>query len=311
MSKQVHSSVRESQINSIDNISFVRWDGEYKNCYSKAICRCCIDGFEWSSSVTNIIDNGRRCPQCSGKRRWTASDRIKQVNEIGNIEFVGWRGDYVNVKSKAMVRCGIDGYEWVASVNNVVNNRQGCPQCAGVRRWTASERISQINAHGGAVFVRWAGVYKNAFSKAVIRCEESHEWESSVDNILRNRGCPYCANHGYDTNRTGTLYALRSECGSMVKIGISNNHNVRHKTLKRKTPFNFECIELCHGYGAIIKMIEGALHEFMIDVPFDVKFDGSSEWKSWDDRIYDWFYVYRSCLYIVTMNAIISCRFQK
>lgn len=287
-----------SQINAsgAGRYEFVRWAEPFRNQSSKVVCRCIHDGFEWPVTINNLIWNNRGCPQCSGKRRWTSSDRIKQINNLPNVEFVRWVDTYRNVKSKAVVRCTVDGFEWEVTLNNLLNTSQGCPQCGGVRRWSADERIAQINSLLNVKFVRWYEDYRGARTKCVCRCIKCHtEWVPTVDNLVNHgRGCPACSWCGYNPYKPATLYALRSECGSMVKIGISNNYEQRHAILKRKTPFQFECVELCHGDGSLIATLEKVLHDLMTPIKFNSTFDGSTEWREWDDRLPMWFEMYRS-----------------
>lgn len=289
--RKIPAHVREQQINTLPNITFVRWEGEYTGAFSKAVCRCDVDGFEWSARVCDLLNGGRGCPQCAGKRRWTADERIGQINTLSNITFIRWEGEYRDNRSKAVCRCDVDDYEWSASVDKLLNGGSGCPQCAGQRRWTAGERIEQINKLAGIRFVRWDGEYRNHKSKAVCRCTVAgHEWPTSVDKLLNGgHGCPACAGYGYKTDKPGTLYALRSECGTMVKIGISNDYERRHTTLKRKTPFEWSCIELLHGDGAMIAALEKALHGLTEPAVFKEPFDGYTEWRKWDHRILEWF----------------------
>lgn len=224
--RKIPAHVREQQINTLPNITFVRWEGEYTGAFSKAVCRCDVDGFEWSARVCDLLNGGRGCPQCAGKRRWTADERIGQINTLSNITFIRWEGEYRDNRSKAVCRCDVDDYEWSASVDKLLNGGSGCPQC-------------------------------------------------SVS--------------GYKTDKPGTLYALRSECGTMVKIGVSNDYERRHTTLKRKTPFNWSCCELLHGDGAMIAALEKALHGLTEPAVFKEPFDGYTEWRKWDHRILEWF----------------------
>lgn len=212
--------------------------------------------------------------------------REQQINELPNIRFVRWDGPYRGAPSKAVCRCEVDGFEWSARVNDLCNKDSGCPSCAGQRRWTSEERISQINAIPNIAFVRWAGPYKNHKSKAVFRCEiDGLEWSTSIHSLLNtSRGCPSCAKSGYDRTKDGTLYFLRSECGTMVKIGVSNNYVQRHRTLKHRTPFGWACMELIHGSGSLIARLEKELHNKTETVQFAEKFDGHTEWRRWTER---------------------------
>lgn len=282
----IPAHIREQQINELPNIRFVRWDGPYKGAPSKAVCRCEVDGYEWATSVHSLLAIGSGCPQCAGKRRWTAEERIEQINSISNIRFIRWVDHYKNGHSKAVCRCEVDDFEWSPSVDNLLIKGSGCPSCSGQRRWTAEERIAQINTIPNIRFVRWGGPYKNHKSKAVIRCSANHEWSASVDNLLNSgTGCPSCAKSGFDKNKDSTLYFLRSECGAMVKIGVSNNHAQRHRILRHRTPFGWSCIELIHGRGSLIAELEKGLHGKTEQVEFSETFDGHTEWRKWTPEI--------------------------
>ena len=294
--RKIPAHIREQQINDLPNITFVRWDGEYRNCNSKAVCRCDVDGFEWSVAVTHLVHRDRTgCPKCGGTSPVSASERIEQIDNLPNITFVKWCGEYRNKKSKAVCRCDIDGFEWSVSVDDLINRGRGCPQCVGLRRWTASERVDQIDALPNINFVRWDGRFQGSRSKAVCRCDiDGFEWSVTVGSLLSlGTGCPNCAVSGYNPSKPGTLYALRSECGTMVKIGISNDHHRRHRELVARTPFAFNCVELCHGDGAMVATLEKVLHGLMEPVVFDTPFDGSTEWRKWDARLPEWFDLYR------------------
>lgn len=227
--------------------------------------------------------------------RIPAHVREQQINNLQNITFVRWDGEYSGKNTKAVCRCTVDGFEWFASAHSLVNTGRGCPQCARQRRWTAQERVDQINNIPNVKFVRWLnGGYRGARSNIVCTCCNGHEWTASVNNVVNHgSGCPKCAKYGYNPSKPGTLYALRSECGTMVKIGISNNTRQRHTILKRKTPFAFECVELCHGDGAMVATLEKVLHGLMEPIVFDTPFDGSTEWRKWDARLPEWFDLYR------------------
>jgi hypothetical protein len=291
MPAKIPAHIREQQINDLPNISFVRWvDGSYMNHKSKATVRCAIDGFEWPASVNSLINHGKGCPECSGKRHWTAEERERQINELPNILFVRWSTGYRGAFSKTIVRCAIDGFEWCATIDNILNKGSGCPECSGKRRWTSAEREQQINALPNISFSHWEGEYRGAHSKAVCRCvARAHLWAATVSSLIhRGSRCPQCAESGYSTAKPGTLYVLRSECGAMVKIGISNDYQTRHTTLKRKTPFEWHCVELLHGDGGVISALEKKLHGLTEPVAFTEKFDGFTEWRKWDNRLPSW-----------------------
>jgi len=130
MVARVSEQERIEQINAKPNIWFIRWDGEYKGNKTKAVCRCEIDGYEWSTSVRNIVNSGSGCPQCGGTIKQTPSEYIERINAKSNITFVRWDGELKGHRSKAGCRCEIDSYEWSALIGNLIDRGSGCPYCA-------------------------------------------------------------------------------------------------------------------------------------------------------------------------------------
>ena len=259
---------------------FVRWavDGEFLSKH-KVVVRCVIDEFEWSAKVSSLVSVGYGCPQCAGKRKWTAEERIEQISELENIEFVSWVDGYSNCYSKANVKCTIDGFSWSASVSNLINQGYGCPRCAGNRRFTEEERIEQINSLKNIEFVSWVDCYKGSYSKANLKCGiDGFGWSARVHYLVnQGSGCPRCAKTGFDQTKDGSLYALRSECGKYVKVGISNDPKRRHNELQKRTPFKFNIVEQISGDGAKIAELEKHFHSNYERAGF-ARFDGCTEW---------------------------------
>lgn len=177
---------------------FVRWDGEFKGKRSKTVCRCEIDGCEWSARVDHLIHTGSGCPQCSGNRKLTADEWVDRINAKPNITFIRWDGKSKYGKSKVVCRCEIDGYEWSTTADSLVINGTGCPLCVGKGKRTANERIEQINALPNIRFVRWDGDFKGCTTKAVCCCEiDGYEWSTVISKLVnQGTGCPYCARYG-------------------------------------------------------------------------------------------------------------------
>ena len=306
MPAKIPAHIREQQINDLPNISFVRWEGEYRNNRSKAICRCDLDGHEWAASAGSLI-KGHGCPKCGiaarvRKRRTTEEEQIAKINALPEISFVRWSDGFKNNKSKAVCRCAIDGFEWAASISNLTTRGSGCPECAKLsiaRALRTPEYVwlLKINDIPNIEFVEWFGDGRVCDSKAKFRCKiDGHEWVTTMRSVADGRsGCPQCAPFGYDKTKPGTLYILRSECGTMVKIGISNNHEQRHAQLRRRTPFDWHCIELLHSNdGSLIAELEKELHSWTEQAEFREHFDGYTEWRKWDDRLPMWIEEYRA-----------------
>ena len=100
--------------------------GEYVNNRTKVKVRCKKDGYEWEVRPKELL-RGNGCPKCSNHIQLTHEefiDRMKKANN--NIEILG---EYVNNGTKIKCRCKIDGYEWSATPNNLLNG-SGCPKCS-------------------------------------------------------------------------------------------------------------------------------------------------------------------------------------
>jgi len=162
-----------------------------------------------------------------------------------------------------------------------------CSQVAlsNSQRIASSERISQINSIDGIKFNSWSsGEYKNKNSKALVFCGSGHFWSASVTNLLGGSGCPYCAKYGYQLDKKGYLYALRSECGRYLKVGISNTPSRRHKQLEKTTPFKFNLVEQMSGDGVKIAELEKYFHGKYERAGF-TGFDGCTEWLICTDEL--------------------------
>lgn len=263
---------------------FVRWavDGLFGS-HEKAVVRCSNDGTEWQAKSNNL-SNGQGCPNCryhnvSFSLRNPEELIIKKINTKEVISFIDWVDGYRNAHSKAIFECRIDGFRWIAPAHSIISHGNGCPHCSGKRRWTEEERVEQINSIENIEFVSWADSYKNNRSKANVRCKvDGFEWCASVQHLVNNHsGCPSCSPGGYNPSKTGYLYALRSECGMYVKVGISNDPKRRHKELERSTPFKFSLVEQISGDGDKIRDLEKRFHQIYKSAGF-VEFQGCTEW---------------------------------
>lgn len=211
MAKNIPEHIRIEQINSAGKHTFLKWVSGYKNNKSKALLKCNKDGFEWSTTINSLV-SGQGCPQCGGVRRWTAEERVAQINSIEGVEFVRWVDGYSNVNSKALLRCSVDGLEWEASVHNTVNGRCGCPQCSKQRRLSEAEQLSRLRDMPEVEFVEFCSEYRGSTTSCLVKCSScSHLWRQQARHLVaKTYGCPSCAGtikktESYWTERLRTL----------------------------------------------------------------------------------------------------------
>ena len=99
---------------------------------------------------------------------------------------------------KAWWKC-TKGHEWQASVKQI-NNGSGCPYCAGVKVLSGVNDLQTVNP---SLAKEWnyeknngltpTDVMSNSGKKVWWKCDNGHEWSSSIYHRNRGNGCPYCS----------------------------------------------------------------------------------------------------------------------
>lgn len=128
-------------------------------------------------------------------------DRISRINAVGKGRFVRWVGEFKNGESRCELECHVCGYVWESVAAKASTGVNGCPKCKRVNRFTDTEYIDRVNERDGFEFIRWDGEFKNATSRAVVRCDKSHEWSVTLNCFLHlGSGCPKCHPRYANTN---------------------------------------------------------------------------------------------------------------
>lgn len=265
----------------------------YKNKSSKLIIKCGQHG-EWYPSIENYLRN-KGCPKCytESRRLSDIEDRIRK-SLPSHVEFLRFQNTYCNQQSKIVIRCNDHG-ESVKSVTDVINKSSYCRKCGF--NATSSKRRNNID-HVSAMmqskcesnnysFKGFVDGYKNNRSFIILECSEHGGWITRYADFMKSRhGCPNCRNHGYKSSTDGYVYLLRSHCGEYMKIGITNNPQIRIKELKWFTPFDFNLIELIKMDAQSAIVIEKGLHS-MFESANMKGFNGATEWFLWDGTVND------------------------
>lgn len=284
----IPQEVREQRLKSIPGKSFLHWVDGYTNGNSKALMRC-DNGHEWAAAADRLINVGTGCPKCVVSAITSPeSVRRAELSALGGIRFIRWVGEYKNCRSKAELQCEVCSHIWTPNVSNVLHHKKGCPACSGNIRASQASREAAIQSLAGIEFVRWeTGHYLNVRSRAVVKCLQClYVWSAAFSNLFHHKkGCPCCASRGYDPSKPGALYALRSDCGRHIKIGISNVYSRRLRQLQLATPFAFEPIHVFRSDdGQSISDLETEFHRNFQASGFS-GFDGATEWLRFDPNI--------------------------
>ncbi|MBY5948782.1 hypothetical protein [Photobacterium rosenbergii] len=157
---------------------------------------CCIKGcgYEWISTASDVVQNGRGCLRCSGNEPVSQTFIQEKLNDNGRqIELLDYSG---STQKTSTFRCLIDGcnYQWKTSVNHVLNNGTGCPRCNGKAPLTKEYIQKKLDQDSRNIdILSYAGSAKGAskFKCTIPDC--GYEWEASSDSVVRGNGCARCS----------------------------------------------------------------------------------------------------------------------
>ena len=119
------------------------------------------------------------------------------------------------------------------------------------------------------------------------RCEDhSIEFDISANHVVcHGQRCPLCNLGGFNMAAAGFLYAIKSDCGRYVKVGITNSPKDRFSQLKRSTPFSFNIEHVVmFDVGRDARRKENKIHDKFKSAGF-TGFDGATEWLEFDEEI--------------------------
>jgi hypothetical protein len=253
---------------------------EYVNTSTKVKIKCTTHGLFEQSAYGHLRGNG--CSSCSNNKKHTVYSFIKKAREVHGNKYDYSLVDYVNLQTRINITCHEHGIFEQTPDGHLSGN--GCPICADKTHSNTSFITLAREVHGNKYDYSLVN-YVNAHKKIVISCPDHGDFEQKPHNHLRGSGCLGCANYGFDRTKKGYLYILRSDCGTKMKIGITNKPDQRQAQLSRATPFLFNRIELIEGPGDQIADLEKELLAEYEPVEFTETFDGSTEWRLWSDSI--------------------------
>ena len=101
---------------------------------------------------------------------------------------------------------------------------RGCAVCSGHKVLVGFNDLATTNPELAAQADGWdpTTLTEGSGKKVAWRCELGHSWSASIGNRSNGRGCPTCAQNGFDPNKPGWLYLIENDALDMLQIGISN-----------------------------------------------------------------------------------------
>lgn len=194
---------------------------------TKYMFKCNTDSYEWVATLESI-DRGSGCPECAGQRRYTLEEVNKRIADVSGGDFTWDIPEYTNSKSRVMLKCNVDGYEWETSVDKIVNNNTGCPKCSGVGRYTPDSITAAINDVSNGRYTWSYDSFNGNKTRINAICTTcGGRWTTDFNTLRGQRtGCPTCAGYGFSPNKP---------CDFYVNVGrISDTHFVKFGVTRQK-----------------------------------------------------------------------------
>lgn len=235
---------------------------------SKFRCADASCGYEWTTTVGNFT--GRtiiRCPKCSGHAQITESE-VRRALVGRNIELLSYAGNTHGISTFRCMDQGC-GHIWTTSTKSVLGAGTGCGRCAGKVRVTldvVEKRLQGLNVK----LLEYGGF---AASHSIFQCTSDgcgHVWLATLANINKGRGCPACAEYGFNPGKPATFYAYRITCRNDTYLGFGitgdfAERSARHQKSFRDHGATGELIFTYDGDGHAIQEIERtAIEQFEI-----------------------------------------------
>jgi hypothetical protein len=180
----------------------------------------CPKGHLWEAKPNTVL-GGCGCPICAQNVPITKEQMIARLFDKhgSNITMIG---EYESYSANTLFRC-LNGHEWQSNGRNLIKQGHGCPQCAPNRPLTTAIINDALKDRG----IQLANQYVTGEIMSDFLCDDGHLWEARAPSVLFGKGCPKCAQYGFNDGEPGWSYIL--DFGTYIKFGITNDLNRRLK----------------------------------------------------------------------------------
>ena len=170
---------------------------------SKKVWWKCSEGHEWYASIYSR-NNGTGCPYCAGQKVLRGFNDLQTVKpqlcSEWNFEKNGSLKPYdfmAHSGKKVWWRCSKE-HEWEATINKR-SKGNGCPYCSGRSVIGGQNDLLTVNPtlakewnQERNITLKPEEFSANSNKKVWWKCIKGHEWQATIVNRNRGRGCPVC-----------------------------------------------------------------------------------------------------------------------
>ena len=200
------------------------WDPTSLSAFSnmRVQWRCQL-AHKWKATVGDR-SSGKGCPVCSGHKVLAGFNDLATKNPELAAQADGWDPTTVTSQTHKSVnwKCGL-GHKWKATVKNRFKS-DGCPICSNKKLLVGFNDLATTNPELASDADGWdpTTIFANNNRSFHWKCNLGHKWKATANNRSGGRGCPSCAEYGFNPSKDGWLYLIENEMRDMFQIGISN-----------------------------------------------------------------------------------------
>lgn len=202
----------------------------YIHSKSKVSIRCRRHGVFEQRASNHLL--GKGCSKCRYESFTATTEQfVSKAQEKHGNAYDYSLVKYVNNNTKVKIRCRMHGiFEQRASSHL---SGVGCPKCFNESLTTTPEQfVSRAQEKHNNAYDYSSLKYVNNKSKVSIRCRRHGIFEQNAHSHLLGRGCPKCANYGFNADGAAFFYAciitdFRGK--GFVGYGITNSTRNRFR----------------------------------------------------------------------------------
>lgn len=136
--------------------------------------------------------NGVGCSKCSGSKKKTKEDFIKDANKVHNNKWNYSKVNYINNRTNIEIICNIHG-SFYQTPDNHISKKHGCPKCYGNKKRTNDEFIDKASKIHNNKWNYTKTKYINNNTPIIITCKEHGDFLQYPSNHLNGYiGCDKC-----------------------------------------------------------------------------------------------------------------------
>jgi hypothetical protein len=150
---------------------------------------------EWTVRISNVVcdKDPSGCPECNRRSMMLSEEEVRRRLLEKNIELIG---EYINSMTLSSFRCLVkpEHKPWITTPGHIFTRDNGCPDCAGNRKWTKEELNKKLADDERDILI--VGEYKNNHTNTECHClnpECNTIWFPCAHSLLQDHGCPDCS----------------------------------------------------------------------------------------------------------------------